>query len=185
MPFLIYFERCQPGEIQGLQWKNINLHFKTITIDHSWNATTREFKPTKNESSKRILRVNEQLLATLKQLHTPLTRPENQVFKNTLGNVPTSGAVNKVLRNALNDLDIDRQGFHFHSLRHTHVAYLLFKHVDLYVIAKRLGHSDITTTSRVYSYLIDEYKVRSDNQIEGILDHIDPQLSDQNIRQSR
>ena len=61
---------------------------------------------------------------------------------------------------------------HFHSLRHTHVAYLLSENIDLYIISKRLGHSDISTTSRVYSYLIDEYKNRADNQIENIVDKL-------------
>nr|WP_263288804.1 hypothetical protein [Liquorilactobacillus hordei] len=46
---------------------------------------------------------------------------------------------------------------------------MLANNIDLYIIAKRLGHSDIPTTSRVYSYLINEYKMRSNNQIETIL----------------
>ncbi|QBE61377.1 site-specific integrase, partial [Limosilactobacillus fermentum] len=49
--------------------------------------------------------------------------------------------------------------------RHSHVAFLLANGIDLYAISKRLGHSDITTTSRVYSYMIDEYKNLTNNQI--------------------
>ena len=64
---------------------------------------------------------------------------------------------------------INKPSFHFHSLRHIHVAYLLSKNIDLYIISKRLGHSDISTTSRVYSYLIDEYKNRADNQISKFI----------------
>lgn len=79
--------------------------------------------------------------------------------------------INRVLRKMLKELGIDKPSFHFHALRHTHVAFLLANEIDLYVISKRLGHSDITTTSRVYSYLIDEYKIRSDNQIEKLLDN--------------
>ncbi|WP_253361780.1 hypothetical protein [Ligilactobacillus ubinensis] len=48
--------------------------------------------------------------------------------------------------------------------------------MDLYVISKRLGHSDISTTRRVYSYLIDEYKMRSDNMIENVLNKLCAQV---------
>ncbi|EFK78946.1 hypothetical protein HMPREF9269_1677 [Ligilactobacillus salivarius ACS-116-V-Col5a] len=42
----------------------------------------------------------------------------------------------------------------------------------MYIISKRLGHSDISTTSRVYSYLIDEYKNRADNQISKFISNL-------------
>lgn len=60
---------------------------------------------------------------------------------------------------------LKKQGFHFHSLRHVHVAYLLGQGVDVYAISKRLGHSTITTTLNTYSYLIEEYKAKNDTLI--------------------
>ncbi|MCT3449586.1 hypothetical protein EFR25_08025 [Limosilactobacillus fermentum] len=96
------------------------------------------------------------------------------VFLNQYGTIPTSAAVNKTLRESLAAIDLNKRGFHFHSLRHTHVAYLLSHNVPLYVIAKRLGHADISTTSRIYSYLIDEFREKTDNQIEMILDEANP-----------
>ncbi|MGF7436814.1 tyrosine-type recombinase/integrase [Lentilactobacillus senioris] len=176
-PFMILvaiYTGMRLGEIQGLQWQDINWNFKTISVKRSWDADKREFIPTKNESSKRTIRINQTLLDTLNQLRLAYNPSENdQVFLNQTKNVPTSDAANKVLRNIMKKAEIRRAGFHFHSLRHTHVAYLLANHIDLYVISKRLGHSDIATTSRVYSYLIDEYKVQSDNEIEAVLDKMD------------
>ena len=166
------------GEIQALTWKDINFNFKTITINKAWHETDHQFKDTKNESSKRIIRVNQSLLDILKELKQNQTK---MVFENQYQTIPTSSAVNKTLRESLQACSINRQGFHFHSLRHTHVAYLLANHVELYIIAKRLGHSDITTTSRVYSYLIDEYKVQSDNQIESILENLMVTINSKNL----
>lgn len=60
---------------------------------------------------------------------------------------------------------------HFHSLRHSHVALLLYYGVDVYAISKRLGHADLTTTTRKYSYLIDEFKAKSDDHIEDLLNN--------------
>jgi len=61
---------------------------------------------------------------------------------------------------------------HLHSLRHTHVAVLLFKGVDLYSISKRLGHSNMSTTANTYAYMLDELKQQSDKQIVNILDEL-------------
>lgn len=72
----------------------------------------------------------------------------------------------------LRRLNINKKNFHFHSLRHSQVALLLADGIDLYAISKRLGHSNITTTSEVYAYLIDEYKDRSDKLIIKALDQL-------------
>lgn len=174
MIILAVYTGMRLGEIQGLQWKNINFNFKTITIDHAWSELEHKFKDTKNESSRRIIRINNDLLNILKELYTAKGKPDtsNKIFLNQESTVPTSNGVNKALRKALKELEIDKPSFHFHSLRHTHVAYLLANQIDLYAISKRLGHSDIGTTSRVYSYMIAEYKIRTDQQIESVLQNI-------------
>lgn len=156
------------GEIQGLKWSDINFNFKTISIQRAWNEQKKCTQPTKNESSKRIIRVNSTLISMFKNMK----RRNDFVFTNQYGTIPTSNAVNKQLQFLLKTLKIDRTGFHFYSLRHTHVAYLLYCGMDLYAISKRLGHSDLATTTRIYAYIIDEYRVRTDNEVEGYLDNI-------------
>lgn len=157
------------GEIQGLMWKDIDFKNNMINVNRSWNALSKEYIPTKTESSIRSIRVNSKIIDLLKELKQ---NNNSEVFLNQIGSIPTSNAVNKVLRESLSNLGINRHGFHFHSLRHTHVAYLLYNHVDIYIISKRLGHSDIGTTTKKYSYLIDEYKNRSNDEIEHILNKI-------------
>ena len=147
------------GEIQALTWSDIK--GDTISVKKSWNETTQDFQPTKNESSNRTISVDDQLISLLDDLRFN----DKQVFVSQYHTVPTSAAVNKTLRESLKACHINRRGFHFHSLRHSHVAFLLANGIDLYAISKRLGHSDITTTSRVYSYMIDEYKNLTNNQI--------------------
>lgn len=156
------------SEIQALTWNDIDWMHQTININKSWNMYTRTFKPTKNKSSNRVIKVNRELLTLLSQLKK--RHISNMVFMTQFGTIPTSSAVNKVLRNLLTELNINRENFHFHSLRHSHVALLLANGIDLYAISKRLGHSDIRTTSNTYAYLIDEYKKKTDNKITSVLD---------------
>ncbi|EJF02128.1 tyrosine-type recombinase/integrase [Liquorilactobacillus mali] len=169
MILLAMYSGARLGEIQALTWKDINMNFKTVSINKSWNETTKKFKETKNESSVRTIRLSKSILVCLAQLKVNQSK---QVFENQYHTIPTSSAANKTLRQSLKECGINKPSFHFHSLRHTHVAFLLAKNIDLYIIAKRLGHSDISTTSRVYSYLIDEYKTRSDNQIENVISEL-------------
>ncbi|POH12330.1 hypothetical protein BGL38_00965 [Fructilactobacillus sanfranciscensis] len=164
MILLALFTGMRLGEIQGLKWEDINFNFKSIQIRRSWNALQKKYVPTKNESSNRTIRVNSEMLELLKELKI---NNSEAVFINQFGTIPTSNAVNKTLRKALGELGINRQGFHFHSLRHTHVAYLLSQKIDIYIISKRLSHSDVGTTTRVYSYLIDEYRNRANDEIEN------------------
>lgn len=151
------------SEIQALTWSDIDFNKQTIKINKSWDFRTRSFKPTKNESSNRTIRINTELLDILNQLRRPAKG--TMLFINQFGTIPTSNAVNKCLRLIMNDLGIKRANLHFHSLRHSHVAILLAKGIDIYAISKRLGHSDVSTTINTYAYLLDEYKQQTDNQI--------------------
>lgn len=156
------------SEIQALTWNDIDWLHQTITVNKSWNMYTQNFKPTKNKSSNLTIKVNQallELLSRLKKRHI-----SNLVFMTQFGSIPTSTAVNKTLKELLVEADIHRKNFHFHSLRHSHVALLLANGIDLYAISKRLGHSDIRTTSNTYAYLIDEYKKKTDNKITSALD---------------
>ena len=150
------------SEVQALTWKDIDFMHATISVNKSWDEKEKAFKPTKTESSNRTVKVNRELLNHLADLKAYISV---MVFQIVLGTVPTSNALNKCLRSIMSDIGIKKQGFHFHSLRHVHVAYLLSKGVDIYAISKRLGHSNITVTLNTYSYLIDEFKAKNDTLI--------------------
>lgn len=159
------------SEIQALTWNDINWLKQTISITKSWDANKHDFKPTKNKSSVRTIKVNQNLLNLLSRLRQ--RHISNMVFMTQFGNIPTSNAVNKVLKKLLSQLKIHKEGFHFHSLRHSHVALLLADGVDIYAISKRLGHSEISTTTNTYAYLIDEYKNKTDEEIINALEKLE------------
>ncbi|MFK5676071.1 tyrosine-type recombinase/integrase [Ligilactobacillus sp. LYQ60] len=158
------------GEIAALTWKDIDFTWNTVNVNKAWDFINSQFKSTKTEGSNRTLKVNDGLLECL---HDLKVNDNELVFAKPSDGLPPSyiGA-NKTLHKVMASAGITKQGFHFHSLRHSHVAYLLYNGVDLYAISKRLGHTNMTITSERYAYLIDEYRAKSDNQIEQLLDRL-------------
>ena len=150
-------------EIQALTWADIDFIHQTIDINKAYDEHTHEFKPVKTVSSKRKIKVNADLLKVLSQLK--LRAHSTLVFFNDDRSIPTSNALNKQLHRLLQAINADKCGFHFHSLRHSHVALLLSQGIDIYAISKRLGHSNIKTTANIYAYMIDEYRAQTDKQI--------------------
>lgn len=171
IPYTIYtaiYTGMRLGEILALEWSDIDFDKQTISITKSWSPVIHATKSPKNESSNRVIVVNRRLLDVLLQLKT---NGHDMIFKAPNG-VPTSRDVNASLRSFLKEAGIDKPSYHFHGLRHSHVAYLLANGVDLYAISKRLGHKDMTITAKVYAYLIDEYKEKQDQQIIKAIDEI-------------
>lgn len=180
MLLTILYTGMRPGEISVLKWDDLDFENNTISITKSFNHNIKrsEIKdwdseeiegPTKNTPSVRVIKVDKYLLDTLKELKV---NGHKHLFVNFTGTIPSSTDVNKVIRKLLKECKIDKQSFHFHSLRHSHVAMLLFKGVELYAISRRLGHADMATTAKKYAYMLDELQQKEDIKIEKILDDL-------------
>lgn len=46
------------------------------------------------------------------------------------------------------------EGYHFHTLRHTHATYLLANGHPMRAVSQRLGHSDVRTTMTIYAHVL-------------------------------
>ena len=80
--------------------------------------------------------------------------------------------VNSKLLDIIAQLKSNHSGMVFCNASGTIPTSLLYKGVDIYAISKRLGHSDLTTTTRRYAYLIDELRQKADDDIENILNNV-------------
>ena len=52
-----------------------------------------------------------------------------------------------------------------HGLRHTHASLLLLNGVSIASVAKRLGHSNMTTTQKTYLHIVEELENKDKNLI--------------------
>lgn len=125
------------GEILNLEWADIDMHNRTITL-----------RKTKNNEL-RILPINNMLYRTLRLMGQ---QPGNQyVFSNCDGKPYRDIKVG--FKAALRRAGI--KDFRFHDLRHTFASRLVMAGVDIRTVQVLLGHKDIKMTMR-YSHLSDK-----------------------------
>ena len=168
------------GEVGGLTWDCIDFKNKTFKIEKAYRYKKDEpiykndprFKPVKNDSSNRTIKVNDSLLEILKDLKD---NDDELVFLRPVKKhiVPNPEGINIDLKYIIRtQLDFELPGFHLHSLRHCHVALLRHYGIEWYAISKRLGHKNLATTLKEYAYLADEDRIRNNNIIATKLNDI-------------
>lgn len=123
-----------------------------LSISKTWNYKDNGgFMPTKNRSSVRKIQIDWQTVIQFSELVKKLP-PEKPIFI-TKEKVYNS-TVNDILARHCKKVKIPV--ISVHGLRHTHASLLLFAGVSIASVARRLGHSSMTTTQKTYLHIIQE-----------------------------
>jgi integrase len=122
------------GEILGLQWSNLDLKNRFISIEKTKN------------NERKIIPINDVLNAELTRLPRHVTSP--YMFHHPDGTRLLR--IDRSFHAAMKRAGIE--GFRFHDLRHTHASHLAMKGVPLETIGALLGHKDPKMTKR-YAHL--------------------------------
>ena len=124
-------------EILSLEWPDVDLFRKTLTVMSSKNGEIRTIPHNQ--------RVFELLNAKAKVRNIR----SNYVFASEAGTKINASNLHRAYYKALKRARIE--DFRFHDLRHTFATRLVQAGIDLYKVAKLLGHKDIRMTQR-YSH---------------------------------
>jgi len=139
------------SEALALTPKDFDFEHQALSISKTWDYKGNGgFLPTKNLSSVRKIKIDWQTVIKFSELVKSLPA-ELPIFIN--GAVFNS-TVNDVLRRHCVQLKIPI--ISIHGLRHTHASLLLFAGVSIASVARRLGHSSMTTTQKTYVHIIHE-----------------------------
>lgn len=139
---------------EGLAITPLDFDFQrqTLDINKTWDYKHEGgFLPTKNRSSVRKVNLDWQTVMKFAQLIKDL--PEDKpifVGKQKIYN----STVNNILAKKCKGLGIPI--ISIHGLRHTHASLLLFAGVSIASVARRLGHSSMSTTQKTYLHIIRE-----------------------------
>ena len=139
------------SEALALTPKDFDSYHQTLSISKTWDYKgAGGFQPTKNKSSVRKIQIDWQSVIRFSELVKGL--PDDQpIFVD--GKVYNS-TVNDVLSRHCERCNIPV--ISIHGLRHTHASLLLFTGVSIASVARRLGHSSMTTTQKTYLHIIQE-----------------------------
>ncbi|OCN03039.1 tyrosine-type recombinase/integrase [Caproicibacter fermentans] len=179
-----FYGLCR-SEIVGLKWDSIDFFQKTFTIRHTVTQVCIDGKEltvardrTKTKSSCRTLPLVapfEKVLLDLKQRQEENRRLcGNSYCKKYLDYIYVNEIGERIKPNYISShfpLVLEHnhlRKIRFHDLRHS-CASLLFAHgVSLKEMQEWLGHSDISTTSNIYTHLSFNSKVSSANAILNV-----------------
>lgn len=95
---------------------------------------------------------------------------KNTFFDYRFGMI-SNNAINKYLSNILDELEIDSKMTTTGS-RHTYGSYLLGSGVDIWAVAKLMGHKDIKQLIETYGHLLLEVEEKENEQLLKILNGI-------------
>lgn len=168
MAYLLYFlfkTGFRVGEGMAVCWSDIDFENKTIKTYRRFSGDRQEFTPPKTKTSVREIPVDEKLLQALEDLKAEQSKvlydredlnKEDLVFYDRRYRIPTNAGLNKYLRVCLSELGIGSQEMSATSGRHTYGSFLLAKGVDIWIVAKLMGHKDIQQIIRTYGHVLQE-----------------------------
>ena len=179
------FYGLRRSEAVGLKWDAIDFKKKTITIRHTVTQVTIDGKSkiiqkdrTKTKSSYRSLPLVppfEELLHRLKAKQEQnrklcgrayCTKYTDYIYVNEIGELVKPGYLTQHFPYILEKNGLRK--IRYHDLRHSCASLLYANGVSLKEIQEWLGHSDIATTSNIYTHLNFTSKVASANAIMGV-----------------
>lgn len=155
------------SEALALTPNDFDFSRQTLSVSKTWDYKGNGgFLPTKNKSSIRKIPLDWQTVMQFSELLKQL--PENEpIFIN--GKIYNS-TVNSILARHCKKADIPV--ISIHGLRHTHASLLLFAGVSIASVARRLGHSNITTTQKTYLHIIQELESKDIDLIMRALSNL-------------
>ncbi|MBR1382400.1 MAG: tyrosine-type recombinase/integrase [Ruminococcus sp.] len=178
--YLFMFSGIRRGELLGLEWKDVDFENKVIHIcrtsqyvDHMGIIT----KSPKNDTSFRTIKLSETMFDQLRSYRQHWQQQRQyleEIWQDTILITLADGSQQLVPNDRLFIKDdstpmnpdsvtdwvrkfVKRNGLpHFtpHSLRHTHATLLIAEGVSIPTVSRRLGHSSIATTSKIYVHAI-------------------------------
>ncbi|MFP4459929.1 MAG: tyrosine-type recombinase/integrase [Candidatus Zixiibacteriota bacterium] len=153
----LYSTGMRTGELQHLEWDDVNLEKNEIYIRFK-----DDWKP--KSSKERVIPINSQFKKAF-EIRKELSESEKYVFSKGDGSKLKDKYLLDKLRVILKNLHI--QG-NVHKFRHTFASLHAMNGTDLPTLQKLLGHADIATTMK-YAHLSNEHIKRQANNLPDLV----------------
>lgn len=189
------------GEGLGLRWQDVDLGRKRLAITQQVGLSKGEdgavrvcIEQLKTKASIRALDLDEVTTAHLTERHAVQQNvqrqavywePSDLVFCTRHGTPHNPNNLYPSFAAICEDAGLDPKAWSIHALRHSHASHLILAGVPIIEVSKRLGHSNVSITLRIYSHMISDYDGKAVAAIENILtrDATNPSLQSGFVRE--
>lgn len=145
----LFWTGMREGELLALTRKDIDFQENQIHITKTYYRRnhTDFITPPKTEQSVRIVDIPEFLCTELREyISSQKDLGENDRIFPIVAEAIQHKLAREIKKGGLKKIRV-------HDLRHSHVAYLIYRGVQPFVIKERLGHQDIRITMNIYGHL--------------------------------
>ncbi|HEM2534725.1 site-specific integrase [Streptococcus suis] len=177
IPYLLYIQLktgLRFGEVLELTWDCVIWETKEIYTYRRYDSVNQKWTKAKTPESIRYIPIDDDTVKILfriqKQQHQYiLSNPDKMLFVNLIHGIPSNKACNKHLQSILEHLDIFPHNMTCTGNRHTYASILLSEDIDIWAIAKNMGHKDIKQITETYGHLIKEKAELENNKVRQAL----------------
>lgn len=148
---------CRRGEACGLQWQAVDLDAGTITIERNLQYTTAKgvYETLPKNGRTRVVDISPDVANLLRELRRTQPVTVRWVFTQEDSPDPMHpDTPTRYFQRFGKRYGIEH--FHPHKLRHTSASLAITHGADVVSVAARLGHSDSSTTLRMYAHANEE-----------------------------
>ena len=130
---------CRLSEVLNLQWSDVNLTEKTITIG------SKEFQ-TKSRKQ-RVIPMQNEVFEQLQGLRPKIIELNSHyIFRSVRsGNRFSPDYISRKFKAGVRAAGLS-EDLHFHNLRHSYASNLVQKNISIYTVRDLLGHSSVVLT---------------------------------------
>lgn len=151
------------GESRGLQWPDIDVQSRTVTISRSVDALTNAIGPTKSGKT-RVVDLPDEVVAVLAEHRKRQGPGELYVFgQRTAGGPLLIRTLEHWTERLCTTAGV--RELSAHSFRHTFATLSLEDGVPLKEVSEALGHADVAITASVYSHAVEQRRRRAANSM--------------------
>ena len=159
------------GEICALEWTDLDVENKTISVNKSVRKINGQLIITtpKTKSSNRTIHINDDLVDLL------LAMKERQIESKYIFPSPDTGEIRdtSAVTRKLHRIQ-ERAGLpkiRFHDLRHTFATLTLEAGVDVKTVSHMLGHTDAGFTMNTYMHVTDDMQKNAADKMKDVIEN--------------
>ncbi len=179
---LILFLGLRRGELLALEWSDLDLENKTITIKKNLvrggdSGNELIIKEPKTEESIRTIYLSDNILNLLKKQkivqkknkmkYGPKYKDSDFIFTTEMGNLINPASFSREFGDFIKSNNLKK--IRLHDLRHTNATLMLKSKIPAKVASERLGHSNISTTLDLYSHVLKDMEIETTNKMDDMI----------------